>query len=185
MGIKDEAVLKKIEAMTKKQFLPIIGREKGALIEKIVKKNKPKNCLEIGTLLGYSAILIARNLSKDAKLTTVEISPSFAKASEENIKEAGLSAKVKLKVGDALKVIPKLKEKFNFVFIDATKEEYLDYLKLLENKNISAGTVVIADNAKIFVEYMADYLDYVRNSGNYKSKYYDFGHDAMEVSIKL
>ncbi len=182
--MKDEDVLKSIESLAKRKFLPIVGRDKGALLEKIIKQNGPKNCLEIGTLLGYSAILIARNLS-GGKLTTIEINPSLAKQAEENIKAAGLSEKVKIKLGNALDILPMLRGKFDFVFIDAAKEEYFDYLKLLEKRNISKDTVVIADNAKIFAEYMTDYLDYARNSGNYKSVFHDLGSDGMEVSVKL
>jgi predicted O-methyltransferase YrrM len=81
-------------------------------------------------------------------------------------------------------VIPTLKGPFDFAFIDAEKTEYFDYLKLAEAK-LQRGTVVFADNAGIFANQMLDYLDYVRNSGKYRSRYVQVGGDGVEISIKL
>ena len=183
MQDKTELVLKKIDEFVKKQFLPIIGRTKGKLLEQLIKKYNPKLVLEIGTLIGYSTILIARNL-KQGKIITIEINPNYIKIAKQHIKESNLKNKVKIIIGDAVEIIPKLKKKFDFIFIDATKEQYLTYLKLLENK-IEKGTIIVADNAKIFATEMEDYLNYVRTNKNYKSKFYDFGDDGVEVTIKL
>lgn len=62
------------------------------------------------------------------------------------------------------------------------KEEYLDYLKLIEDR-LTPGAVIVADNAKIFANAMADYLSYVRNSSRYQSQFIDCGEDGLEVSI--
>lgn len=83
-----------------------------------------------------------------------------------------------------MQVIPTLKETFDFVFIDAEKSEYFKYLKLAEGK-LQKGAVVFADNAGFFAEQMGDYLDYVRNSGKYKSRYIKVGEDGVEISVKL
>jgi len=179
-----ERVLHVIEQQSQQIFLPIVGRKKGNFLESLVAKQQPSTILEIGTLVGYSAILMARSLER-GRIISVEISPHSAEIAHKNISEAGFSDKVKILVGDALHIIPRLKETFNLVFIDAAKEEYLAYLKLLEKNNLKKGTIIVADNAKIFADAMRDYLHYVRESGNYKSKFYDFGDDGMEVSIKL
>lgn len=182
---EDLQVLKRIEEQAKKIFLPIVGGVKGQFLENMVERKQPTLILEIGTLVGYSTILMARNLKK-GKVITIEISEEYAKIAKKNIKDAGLNDKVKILIGNAIKIIPSLKEKFDLVFIDAAKEEYLSYLKLLEkNKNISKGSIIIADNAKIFASSMKDYLHYVRNSGSYDSKFYDFKEDGMEVSVKI
>ena len=76
-----------------------------------------------------------------------------------------------------------MKGPFDFVFIDAEKSEYFQYLKLAESK-IRKGAVVFADNAGIFADHMRDYLDYVRNSGVNKSKYVQVGDDGVEISVK-
>ncbi len=87
-------------------------------------------------------------------------------------------------VGDAIKIIPTLKDCFDAVFIDAVKTEYYEYLKLVE-PNLHTGSVVVADNAGIFADQMRDYLDYVRNSGCYESRFRRVGEDGVEVSLKL
>lgn len=163
--------------------IPIIGRQKGSLLEQLVIKHNPKMILEIGTLVGYSAILIARHLKK-GKIISLELDKEAAKKAQFYIDKAELSNKITIIVGDAKEIIKKLDEKFDFVFIDAAKDEYFQYLKLAENK-IKKGGIIVADNAKIFAENMGDYLEYVRSSGKYKSKFYDFGSDGIEVSIKI
>jgi predicted O-methyltransferase YrrM len=179
-----ENTLKEIENIAKKSFLPIIGPEKGRVLAKAVRETKPRHVLEVGTLIGYSAIIIGKELDADAHLTTIEIHSDEAKMAKENIKKAGIRAKVDVLVGDALEVIPKLKGPFDLVFIDAAKDEYFQYLKLVEDK-LHSGSVVVADNAGIFAEQMRDYLDYLRSSSMYKSRYVEVEDDGLEISVKL
>lgn len=179
-----DAVLVEIEKLSQRRFLPIIGPTKGKYLIDAVMRFKARRVLEIETLVGYSAILIAKNLPADGKVLTIEINPRSAKLTRENIRRANLSDRVEVFIGDARAVIPKLEEEFDMVFLDGSKEEYLDYLKLSEKK-LKTGGVVFADNVKIFANRMRDYLDYVRNSGEYKSEYLDAGFDGVEVSIKL
>jgi predicted O-methyltransferase YrrM len=90
-----------------------------------------------------------------------------------------------------LDIIPKLNKKFDMVFSDGTKEQYLKYLKLVE-KNLKKGSVIVADNAGVFKTSMWDYLEYVRNSGRYNSRtleteleFNSNTKDAIEISIKI
>jgi len=186
---KINEILQRIRDNAKKRFLPIVdhfGSEKGELLEKLVKENKPKNVLEIGTLVGYSGLLIIRNLPPAGKLITIDNDSENAEIAKQNFNEAGVSDRMQLVFGDAINVIPKLKVKFDFVFIDAEKEQYLTYLKLLEEHNLlNPNAIILADNVKIFAAEVTDYLDYVHNSGKYKSSYHDFGEDGMEVSKLL
>ena len=181
---KADEVLKEIERMTEDEFLPIIGPHKGKVLVEAFRKAKPKHVLEVGTLIGYSAILIGKELNKEATITTIEIHKNEAQVAKQNIERAGIPPRVDVIVGDALKVIPTLKECFDAIFIDAEKTEYFQYLKLTENK-LHEGTVIVADNAGIFADQMQDYLDYVRNSGKYKSSFVQVGEDGVEISIKL
>jgi predicted O-methyltransferase YrrM len=170
--------------MTKTKFLPIIGPHKGVVLVEVIRDIKPKRVLEVGTLIGYSAILIAKELDSKAHLVTIEIHPGEAETARQNIKRAKVHPTVDVIEGDALKVIPTLTGKFDMVFIDADKTEYIDYLRLVEDK-LHKGSVIIADNAGIFADQMKDYLDYVRSSGKYTSKFIPFGEDGVEVSVKL
>jgi predicted O-methyltransferase YrrM len=192
-------VLKSLERMAQKEFVPSIGPIKGRIITEIIKKYNPKNILEVGTLYGYSAILMATAAAADTlqagegKVVTIEIDRSVADIARKNVADAGLSEKINLIVGDALQVIPKLDLKFDLLFLDAAKDEYLKYLKLAEDKALNKGAVIVADNVEVYKNEMLDYLEYVRSSGGiYKSETIETAleftpnvRDAIEVSIKV
>ena len=202
-------VLSELEEIAKKDFLPSIGPIKGEIIEDILNKYKPKKILEIGTLHGYSAILMANfllsmnndNIYEDNDdddneiiLTCLEIDQQLANIAKKNIEKAGLSDRIEVITGDALKIIPTLKNlyRFDLVFIDAVKNHYLRYLKLVEDNGLlNNKSVIIADNVLIYEYEMKDYLYYVRNSGRYNSytttttlEFTKNVKDALEVSIQ-
>ena len=200
-------VLSELEEIAKKDFLPSIGPIKGEIIEDIINKYKPKKILEIGTLHGYSAILMANfllsmnndNIYEDDDdneiiLTCLEIDQQLANIAKKNIEKAGLSDRIEVITGDALKIIPTLKNlyRFDLVFIDAVKNHYLRYLKLVEDNGLlNNKSVIIADNVLIYENEMKDYLYYVRNSGRYNSytttttlEFTKNVKDALEVSIQ-
>ena len=178
-----DEVLMEIDGMTEK-FLPIVGPDRGKILAEVVRETKPKKILEIGTLIGYSAILMAKELEADAHLTTIEIRAKEARLARQNIKKAQVLPIINVIVGNALQVLRKLPGKFDLVFIDAEKTEYREYLRLIENK-LHKGSIIVADNAGIFADQMKDFLDYVRHSSKYKSKYVPVGEDGLEVSVKF
>ncbi len=186
-----EEVLKEIEEAAPREGLPIIGPAKGAVLDEIFRRNNPKTALEIGTLVGYSAIRMARLLPPGGKLVCVEINPRMAQIALSNLSRAGLSKRVEVKVGDAKKVVSGLAEPVDLVLIDARKDEYLEYLHASEHL-LHPGSVVVADNVKEFADVLADYLKYVKNSGRYSSTTVDAPLnadpsviDAMEISVRL
>jgi predicted O-methyltransferase YrrM len=203
-------VLSEIEEIAKKNSLPSIGPIKGKIIGDIIKKYKPKRILEIGTLHGYSAILMASfllsvnddddgndgndNTVKEIIVTCLEIDKNLVNIAKKNIEKAGLSDRIEVITGDALEIIPKLNNhyRFDMVFIDAVKNQYLKYLKLVEESDLmnKEVAVVIADNVLIYENEMKDYLEYVRNSGLYNSyttettlEFTKNVKDALEVSL--
>jgi len=191
-------ILSLLDEMGKKQFMPSIGPIKGKIISDIIRDYKPKKILEIGSLYGYSAILIANVMSgydddDDIKVVTIEIDKSNGDIAKGNIKDAELLNRIELITGDALEVIPKLGYKFDLLFLDAAKDQYLQYLELSEEANIIKNdAIIIADNVGISKNEMIDYLEHVRNSGKYKSKtiettleYSKDVRDAIEVSIRV
>lgn len=180
MPAKQDEILKEIESKAKEEHWPIIGSKKGQVFAEVISKYHPKRVLEIGMLVGYSAILMSKFLDSNAKIITIEINPKIAEIAARNFKKAGIENMLEIKVGDALEILPKLSGPFDLVFLDAAKEQYLAYFKAVEKK-LSPQAVVVADNVKIFAEAMSDYLEYVRK--NYQSQIYDFGFDAVEVSI--
>ncbi len=182
--IRANKVLRQIEAAAEKKCLPIIGPHKGKLLAEEILKAKPQHVLEVGTLIGYSAILIGKELDERAEIVTIEIHSDEAETSGRNILKANIPPKVKIIKGNALEVIPTLQGPFDFAFIDAEKTEYFQYLRLAEDK-MPKFAVIFADNAGIFADQMSDYSDYVRNSGNYRSHYVQVGDDGVEISVKL
>jgi predicted O-methyltransferase YrrM len=176
------AVLEKIESLSKRQSgLPILGARKGKLLAGLVRKHKPKHVLEVGTLIGYSAILMAGELPPGARITCVEVSADNAAKARKNVAEAGAADRIEIVVGPGKAVIPTLEGPFDFMFIDAAKEEYLDYLKAAEPK-LARNAVVVADNVGMFRDEVAPFLDHVKKGGGYTSETHDFGSDAVEVS---
>ncbi len=184
LQMKRDVALREIEWLSKSEYLPIIGPEKGRHLADTVRRFRVKNVMEVGTLIGYSAILIASTLPQEGRVVTIEVKPKSAGLAEENIRRAGLADKITLHIGDALTVIPHISGKFDMVFLDAAKDEYLKYLKLSEDKLLRGG-VVLADNVKMPAREMRDYLHYVRNSGRYRSEYIDVGLDGVEISTKV
>ena len=178
-----EKVLRKIEGSRRRWYLPIVGRKRGGELARIVRKVKPQRILEIGTFVGYSAIMMGKELEEGAEIVTIEIDPDEAEMAKENISMAELNVNVRVLRGDALEHIPTVEGDIDMVFLDADKSEYLEYLRLVEPK-LHRGSVVVADNAGSFSRSMGGYLEYVRNSGRYESEYIACGSDGLEVSVK-
>jgi len=186
-----DTVLREIEAIGKRSFIPSIGPVKGKILAEIVKKTRPKRILEVGALYGYSAILMAKNSPAGVEIVSVEKSPEHVRIAMKNIKRANMEEKIKMVEGDGTTELRRLSGTFDLVFLDAEKTEYLAYLKAVE-KNLHKGSVIVADNVGIFKDQMQDYLEYVRNKGPYKSRtvetlleFSDTTKDAMEISEKL
>jgi predicted O-methyltransferase YrrM len=181
---KAQRMLAVMDRATALWHIPNVGRAKGRVIRRLIDRHRPTRALEIGSLLGYSAILIAGALPPSGRLTCIEANDYLAKFVKSNAEAAGLGKRVRVVVGDALRAIPLLPGRFDLVFIDARKEDYLDYLRQLEPKLV-AGAVVIADNTGVFRRDVMPYLEYVRDpSSPWESREYDFSDDTMEVSIR-
>ena len=99
---KAESVLRKIEKKAHSEFLPIIGPEKGQVLADEIRKTKPKSVLEVGTLIGYSAILMGKELDKNARIITIEIHANETKNAEENIRRANVPPKIEVITGNAI-----------------------------------------------------------------------------------
>jgi predicted O-methyltransferase YrrM len=190
-----EDVMRLIEEEAPRQGFPIIGPMRGVILDDVIAEHHPSTILEVGTLVGYSAIRMGRHLRPGQRITCVEVNEDISEVARSNIAKAGLSDRVDIIVGDAKKVLPRLRGDFDMVFLDAVKDEYLGYLKSVE-RLLHKGSVVAADNVKSHPVEVAEYLDYVRNSGKYSSEYREspnnyryskgrFEADAVEISVRL
>ena len=181
---ESDRVLRAIEVESERSYLPIIGPYRGKKLAEIVRKANPKRVLEVGGLVGYSTILMGRELGSGTEIVSIEIDEDEAEAARFNIRDADIKPEVHVLVGDASDLIPKIGGQFDLVFLDADKHEYLRHLQLVEGK-LHKGSTIVADNAGISAHSMRDYLNYVRKSGKYESRYVPAGRDGLEVSTKL
>ncbi len=141
-------ILQELERQTYLRALApqmISGYYQGRLLSMISQMVRPKRILEIGTFTGYSALCLAEGLTEDGLLYTIEINPEYEKMAMDYISKSGYQAKIRLHVGDALEIIPRLEDKFDLVFIDAAKISYPFYFELIMDK-IESGGFILADN---------------------------------------
>lgn len=123
----------------------ISGHLQGKTLELLVKLLNPKTILEIGTYTGYSGICMARGLGQDGKLITLDINDELETMVRNFFEKSGLSHKIDYRLGDAIKIIPSLEGNFDMVFIDADKNNYINYYNLVIDR-VSPGGIIIADN---------------------------------------
>jgi len=149
---------------------------------------KAKRGVEVGSANGFGAINMGIAFERTGgHLYTLEIDPQSVKECRENLKKVGLEKTVTCIEGDALKTLPTLEGKFDFVFIDAVKRDYLKYLKLLEPK-LKPGAVIVGDNVIRSARAMEDFLDYIQESPEYDTVIIRASmekKDGMSVSYKI
>jgi predicted O-methyltransferase YrrM len=121
------------------------GHVQGRFLEMISHLLQPKRILEIGTFTGYSALCLVKGLSKDGQLHTIELREDDAKLSRTNFDRSSEAEKIILHTGNALDVIPSLKETWDLVFIDADKPGYISYYELVLPL-LRPGGFILADN---------------------------------------
>lgn len=123
----------------------ISGYQQGRLLTIISKILQPKNILEIGTFTGYASLCLAEGLSKDGKLTTLDVNEDLAYLPKKYFSESEFSDQIHFKLQDAKEFLKETDEVFDLVFIDADKENYAEYFRLIKPKTKS-GSVVMFDN---------------------------------------
>lgn len=121
------------------------GRVQGKFLEMVSRMVRPEKILEIGTFTGYSAIALAKGLAHNGMLTTLEVNEEMEDFILEYIEKAGMQKKIKLLMGNALEIIPGLNDRFDLIFIDADKEQYVDYYELALPV-LNPGGFILADN---------------------------------------
>lgn len=148
--VREDDTLAQIRAQIPERGLPaiMIRPEEAAFLQVLVAASGARTAVEIGTLGGYSGSWIARALPEDGRLITLEVNPQHAEVAREHFSLAGVADRVDLRVGDAHSLLKSLAPEgpFDFVFIDAEKEGYVDYLGWTLD-HLKPGGVVAAHNA--------------------------------------
>lgn len=121
------------------------GHIQGNFLKMMSHMVRPQNILEIGTYTGYSAICLAQGLQENGTLFTIDINAELEDMCRRYFDEAQLTSKIDYRIGNALDIIPSIKEKFDLVFIDADKINYSNYYDLVFDQ-VRNGGFIIADN---------------------------------------
>jgi caffeoyl-CoA O-methyltransferase len=121
------------------------GHLQGQFLEIISKLIQPKRILEIGTMVGYSSICLAKGLAADGVLHTIELREEDAAIARINFAKAGLQQKIQLHVGNAVEILPQMEETWDLVFMDADKTGYETYYRLVKPR-LKKGGIILADN---------------------------------------
>lgn len=127
------------------QDIPIIKKETAALLKTLVAAKRPGAILEVGTAVGYSALLMAGVMPSSCKITTIEKYAPRIRAARENFREASMEERIVLLEGDAEEILPKLKGPYDFIFMDAAKGQYIHWLPVILGL-MPEGGMLFSDN---------------------------------------
>ena len=125
--------------------VPIIRKEMGNLLKVLLQLVQPERILEVGTAVGYSSILMSENMPQNCKITTIENYDKRIPVAKNNFKRAGKEDVITLIEGDALEVLKTLDGPYDFIFMDAAKGQYINYLPDIK-RVLRKGGLLISDN---------------------------------------
>lgn len=153
----EDPLLRKINQQTQSHTHAhmLSGPVQGKLLELLSSLIKPRRILEIGSFTGYSAICLARGLTPDGLLHTIELREEDAALASQNFNLSEAKDKIILHTGNALDIIPTLEEEWDLVFIDADKTGYINYYNLIRPA-LKKGAVILADNVLFHGEILRD-----------------------------
>lgn len=138
-------LLSQIEKQAVRDYVPIIRKEMQSFLKVLTALKQPERILEVGAAVGFSSILMAEYSPADCKITTIEKYDKRIPVARENIKKAGFEDKITLIEGDALEVMAKLEGSYDFIFMDAAKGQYINFLPEVM-RLLKVGGVLISDN---------------------------------------
>lgn len=191
--------LNQLEMEALRDHVPIIRRETQSLLKVLLELTAPSRILEVGTAVGFSALLMSTYGPGECRITTIENYEKRISAARENFKKAGKEKQITLLEGDAQKVLKTLEEPFDFIFMDAAKGQYIhflpDVLRLLSRSGILISDNVLQDgdiieshfaverrNRTIYKR-MREYLSALKNSDVLETSILPLG-DGVALSVK-
>jgi len=151
--------LKKIKQKALEEHIPILMDDTLDKIEEILKEEKPKRILEIGTAVGYSASMFAKYTSDDCIIDTIELNEERAKEAKENIKKIGIQNRINIFIGNAVEILPSINTKYDIIFIDANKGKYPVFLEH-GIRLVKDNGLILADNILYKGYVMSDYNEH-------------------------
>lgn len=194
---KKDELLEKIQVYAYKNKVPIIEPEVAQLLTVMIKIAKPKEVLEVGTAIGYSALIMASSFPQ-CNVTTIERNERMIEKAELNISKSDFKDKIKIINGDANEILPELSGMFDLIFLDAAKGQYIEFFKE-SSKLLKKGGIIISDNVlykgmvasdelvirrkKTIVKRLRNYLEYINQIEGYTSSILPVG-DGVAITYK-
>ena len=176
--------------------VPIIEKDSIAFIMKYIKKNNIKSVLEIGSAIGYSTILMASS-NQDTIVTTIERDETRYMECLKNVKKCGMEKKINVVYQDALELNLSEDLRYDLIFIDAAKGQYIKFFEKYKNFLNPNGTIITDNinfhgyvgqsskldkgNLKSLVEKIEKYIEFLKTNPEFDTKFYDIG-DGLSVS---
>ncbi|CDF20810.1 o-methyltransferase family protein [Clostridium sp. CAG:609] len=185
-----------MEKYASENNVPIIEKDSIAFIMKYIKKNNIKNVLEIGSAIGYSTILMASS-NQDTIVTTIERDETRYMECLKNVKKCGMEKKINVVYQDALELNLSEDLRYDLIFIDAAKGQYIKFFEKYKNFLNPNGTIITDNinfhgyvgqsskldkgNLKSLVEKIEKYIEFLKTNPEFDTKFYDIG-DGLSVS---
>lgn len=177
--------------------IPIMLSDGIEFLLKYIKENNIKNVLEIGSAIGYSAIRMSL-VDKDVRVTTIERDEKRYQEAIKNIGDFGLENQINIIFNDAFEV--ELDDKYDLIFIDAAKSQYIKFFEKFKN-NLNDNGVIVSDNLNFhglvhedekklsrnvrgLVRKLNNYVEFLKNNKEFKTEFYDIG-DGISISKKV
>lgn len=145
METENSKILEAIESEALSTYVPIIRKEMQSFLKVLLTIQKPMRILEVGTAVGFSALLMSEYAPAGCEITTIENYEKRIPIARNNFKRAGKEAQITLLEGDAMEVLPTLDEPYDFIFMDAAKGQYIHYMPEVMRLLKTGGTLV-SDN---------------------------------------
>jgi len=193
-------ILAEMERYAHENDVPIIRKEMESFLKTMLEIKRPERVLELGTAIGYSAILMSESLGEEAVIDTIENYDKRIALAKENIVKAGKSDMINIHEGDALEVMKNLKGPYDFVFMDAAKAQYVNFLppvlslmkkgsilitdNVLQEGDITESRFVVERRDRTIHSRMREYLHMVKNHEQLTTTIIPIG-DGITVSVKI
>jgi predicted O-methyltransferase YrrM len=182
-------VIAEVDAECRRRSIPMLGPEKAARLVELIREARPALVVEVGTAIGYSGLWIAQTLQTlgAGRLVTLEQDAKRAAEAGSNFRRSGVDGIITQLVGDARERIGEVAGPVDVLFLDGGFENYYPCFLRCRDK-LRPGALLIADNAGIGADQMADYLDLVRRECQSRTEWFETDlswnpRDAMEISI--
>ena len=191
--------LNQLEMEALRDHVPIIRRETQSLLKVLLELTAPSRILEVGTAVGFSALLMSTYGPGECRITTIENYEKRISAARENFKKAGKEKQITLLEGDAQKVLKTLEEPFDFIFMAAAKGQYIHFLPDILRLLVKGG-ILISDNVlqdgdiiqshfaverrnRTIYKRMREYLGTLKNSSELETAILPLG-DGVALSVR-